>query len=365
MKKILYITHRIDGSGGVPKVYSIKTKYLVEKLGYNITVLTTNAQSSTLFFNFDSIKIVNKKIKGKLLFYFLNYLQIVKNQIEIEKPDIIVITDNGYKGLLLPYFIKNKKNKIVFEQHGYRFYEKATKKLSLFERIKIKVVNLLIDKSMSKVDKLVVLTDESKSEWKTDNVVTIPNPLWLKPYLENKLENKRAIAAGRIVYEKGFDLLLKIWKKVIDKHPEWTLDIYGKKESDIDLENLCKELNLTKNVTINDPVKNIEEKYKNASLFLMSSRHEGFGMVLLEAMACGVPCVAFDCPTGPREIITNNRNGYIIPMFNLDEYSSKVNYLIENKEVRFKMGQNAVECIDKFELSKIMHKWNTLFLELN
>lgn len=362
MKKLLYITPRLDGSGGLPKVFSIKTNYLVENYGYEIAVLTTNDRSTGLFFDFEKIKIINKKIKGKQLFYFINYVKIVKNTIQKQKPDIVIIVDNGHKGFFLSNFIQNLAPKIVFEQHGYRYHKKAIKKLGVFQRVKYSIVNYLIDMSVSKVDKFVVLTEESKSEWKTDKIVTIPNPIWFKPYLENKLQNKKAIAVGRIVYEKGFDILLKIWRKVIDKYPDWTLDIYGKNESDIDLKKLCKELNLTKNVTINAPVKNIDEKFKNASLFLMSSRHEGFGLVLVEAMACGLPCIAFDCPTGPREIISDAQNGYLVPMFDFDEYTTKTIKLIENIELRQQMGKNALESIRRFELEKIMEKWNSFFM---
>ena len=361
MKNLLYITPRLDGSGGLPKMFSVKTKYLVEQLGYQITILTTNARSNSYFFDFSKATIRNQHIPGKGLFYFYNYLKIVKQQIKKQNPDIIVIVDNGLKGLLLPYFLKNKKNTLIFEQHGHRYYADFEENSSFLKKIKQKILNSFVDISIAKVDQLVVLTPESKLEWKTKKCIAIPNPVCFAPFYHNALTQKRAIAVGRQVYEKGFDLLLAIWKQVVADYPDWILDVYGEKDQELGLEKLAKELHLEKNVHFHAPVLSIFEKYKEASVFLMTSRHEGFGMALIEAMACGLPCIAFDCPTGPREIIENGKNGFLIPMFDQNEYAIKVKEILENKDLRLQKGNQALQSVERFKLDVVMQQWDDLY----
>jgi len=154
--------------------------------------------------------------------------------------------------------------------------------------------------------------------------------------------------------------LLEIWKKVIEKNPDWNLTIYGKSNPDIDLVSLAKKINIENNITFYDPVKNIEEKYLEASICLMTSRYEGFGMVLIEAMASGLPCIAYDCPCGPRAIIENNNNGFLIEDGKENQFIQKLENLIENENLRIEMGNKAKTSVKKYEIESIMDQWNSV-----
>jgi glycosyltransferase involved in cell wall biosynthesis len=127
---------------------------------------------------------------------------------------------------------------------------------------------------------------------------------------------------------------------------------------------LANALNIGNNATFFDPVKNINDKYSEASIMIMTSRTEGFGMVLVEAMASGLPCVAYDCPCGPRAIILNNENGFLVEDGNIDSFIQKLELLMEDEKLRIQMGINAQKSVKKYNLDAIMLQWNTLFEEV-
>ena len=364
MKKLLYVTHRVDGIGGLQRVFSIKINYLKENYNYDVSIVITNTKSSHHFFDFTKHKLLEEPLKGWGPFYLFHYINTVKKHIRSENPEVVIIIDNGLKGFLLPFFLRNLNVNIVFEQHGFRFYESLEKKLSFFQKLKISMLNKIIDFTLSFVDEFVVLSHASKKEWKVKSCQVIPNPLWIESSTENLLDNKRVISVGRQEFVKGYDLLLPIWKKVIQKHPDWKLHIYSDYNPELKLNEWVQKLNLDREVVFHEPTVAIEEAYAKASIYLMTSRHEGFGMVLLEAMACGLPCVAFDCPTGPAELIQNDCNGYLIQPFDLDAYAEKVISLIKDSELRRKFGENGQKNVQKYQLSVIMEKWHQLFSNL-
>jgi len=160
-------------------------------------------------------------------------------------------------------------------------------------------------------------------------------------------------------------LLLEIWSKVNKTHPDWALEIYGQQFSEFDTQKEIERKGLANTVTVFKPVINISEKYIDASIFLMTSRIEPFGLVLTEAMSCGLPCVSFDAPTGPSSIIENNKNGFLIPCFDTELFATKVIALIENENLRKEMGTYAVKSTDKFELENVMKQWKLLYSKLN
>jgi len=364
MKKILYITPRLDGAGGIQHVFSIKANYLQKKYGYVVSILTTNTRSEKILFDFSKIELIDKKINSFGPFYLWNFINLVKRQIKISNPDILIIVDNGLKGFLLPFFLRNSKIKIVFEQRGFRYYEAIEQKLTYFGKLKIYFLNKLINYTMSFVDEMIVLTESSKSEWKVKNIQAIPNPLWIESPKENSLDHKNVLFIGRQEFVKGYDFLFPIWKKVIQKYPDWKLHVYSATNPELGLNKLVQGLDLGTNVMFHEPTGDIYKAYEKASIYLMTSRHEGFGMVLLEALASGLPCVAFDCPTGPATLIQNNFNGYLIKPFDLDNYTEKVITLIEDTELRRKLGENGKQSTQKYQLSIIMEQWHQLFCGL-
>nr|WP_315141674.1 glycosyltransferase family 4 protein [uncultured Flavobacterium sp.] len=359
--KILYITPKINNEGGVARVLSVKANYLVENFGYKVHILTQNEGNNPLFFSFNEKIVLHDMIlKGNLISFFLQYVKALKKALTTIHPDIILICDNGLKAYTIPFILK-AKTPVIFECHGSKYVEE-TKQSKYFSGTKFKLACKAF--SANKFTKFVALSNESLKEWNVKNGVVIPNSLWFKASRFSDLKSKKVIAVGRYSYEKGLDRMLQIWKKVIEKYPDWSLEIYGKSYENQDLQKLANDLNINNNVTFFEPVKNINDKYLDASIMAMTSRTEGFGMVLIEAMALGLPCVAYDCPCGPRAIIDNTINGFLIEDGNIDLFVQKIELLIEDENLRLKIGKNAQESAEKYNLDSIMQQWKTLFEEI-
>lgn len=196
------------------------------------------------------------------------------------------------------------------------------------------------------------------------NIRVIPNPSSIYPTEKANLENPKVIAVGSHTYNKGYDRLLNAWKYISKEYPDWQLHIFGKSNPTVNLEVLVNELKIESSVFLNPPTKNIEQEYLNSSVFVLPSRSEGFGMVLIEAMACGVPCVSFDCPSGPRDIITNDIDGFLVKNHDVEGFTKKIMYLMQDKQLRKKMGQKAKENVSKYAPTRIVKQWDSLFKEL-
>ncbi len=359
--RILYITPRINDEGGVPRVLSVKASYLSDILGYEVHILTQNKGNAPLFYDFsDKIKLHDMILWGNKLHYLFQYKKALKWHVKSIKPDIIIISDNGLKGFFVPWLLKTSIP-IIFESHGSRFMEENQSKSGFFGHIKDKIISNLKIKGAKTFHKFMVLSEESKNEWGLSNVQIIPNPNWFSVEKIANLNSKTAISVSRHSYEKGLDRLLQIWQKVIQKHPDWILVVYGKWDENKTYQKLAKELRIAENIRFFEPVKNIQEQYQEASLYLMTSRFEGFPMVLIEAMASGLPCVAFDCPVGPRALIENNQNGFLIEDNDIDAFSTKVIELIENNTLAKEIGQNAIQSVQKYNIDVVMKEWDALF----
>lgn len=360
--KLLYITPYVEGVGGVPRVLSVKTNYLIEKWNYDISILATNSGTTDTFYDFNKkIDFYSEKAKGKNFVYLYNYSKLINKYIELIKPDIVIVCDNGFKGYCVP-FLLSKNIKTIFENHATKYI--IDKKETLISRflnaVKFKFYNICV----SKYHKCVILVKESKKEFTSNNLVLIPNALWFSTDKKSELKNKNVIAIGRHSYEKGFDRMLDLWKKTIVNYPDWTLNIYGKPNPVIDLENYAKKIGIEKNVSFYGNFDEIIDKYLEGSIYIMTSHYEGFGMVLIEAMAFGLPVIAYDCPVGPSSVITNNIDGYLIENGNEAQFIEKLSALIENQDLRKQLGQNGPKSVLRFDIETIMNQWKSLFEEI-
>lgn len=362
--KILYIVPKINNEGGVARVLSVKANYLVDNFGYDVHILTQNEGNTPLFFLFSpSIIFDDIILKGSSFSFFFQYKKRLQQTINSINPDIILVCDNGLKSFLIPFILKTKVP-VVFESHGSKYIQEKQllsdfrSKWLFYLQLKFKEI------AVKKFKKLVALSEENRVEWNLKNSIVISNPLWFPVEKTAKLFNKKAVVVARHSYEKGIDRLLPIWKKVIQKHPDWKLEIYGTFDEFRSMQKLADSLDISETIVFSEPVKYIQEKYLEATFYLMTSRTEGFPMVLLEAMACGLPVVAYDCPVGPGSIITNNQNGFLIEDGNSDAFVQKIELLIENENLRIQMGKNAQKSVEKFNLDKIMLQWKSLFEEM-
>ena len=360
--KLLYIVPKLNNEGGVARVLSLKLNYLVENFGYEVHVLTQNHGNVPLFYSFhEKIVFHDMMLEGTIFNFFNCFRKSLKSKIQSIQPDVIIVCDNGLKAFTIP-FIRSAEIPIIFECHGSKYIEEKHLNSNWISKIINALKYKFKDFGANKFSKVVALSNESLKEWNMNNGLVIPNPSWIQNENISDLKPKKVIAVARNSYEKGLDRLLIVWQKVVAEHPDWILDIYG--DSVIDLRSLVIDLGMEFNVNLNEPVKNISEKYLASSFYVMTSRSEGLPMVLLEAMASGLPCIAYDCPIGPRSIIKEGENGFLIEDGNADSFVQKLKLLIEDENLRMQMGKNAQEGVKKYDLEIIMEQWKSLFESL-
>lgn len=364
--RLLYVTNQICGSGGLERVLAIKTAYLIEKYGYEIHFITLNQPGKDTFYNFHKNIIQhNLDTRGNVFDYVKKYIKGLRSIVKKISPDCISVCDDGLKGLFVPFYI-GKKVPIIYERHVSKTIQLGLSENnnSIIGTIKYKALNFLMHYGGSKYDKFILLTDQNKNEWRLKNLEVISNPLPFKSDEPALLENKRVIAVGRHHYQKGYDMLLSIWKDVLESYPDWELYIFGKQNKDLKLEELAQKKGISENIIFKNPVKDIMSEYNKSSIFVLSSRFEGFGMVLIEAMSHGLPCVSFDCPYGPSDIVEDGQNGYLIPAGDIEDFAKQIKKLISDEQLRKNLGAKAFHSVDRFLPEHIVPRWDQLFKEL-
>jgi len=364
--KILYITPDITNSGGIARVISLKTNYLVSALNYEVSILTVDDSDSDndsdFFYEFNpEIQWFRINKTKKTLLFLWRYMCLIKKTISDKNPDIVIICD-AVLWVFIPWFIKIKMP-VIFETH-VSIYLKKIKKQSLLSKLRFETVYFFKRKTFKKFQKIIFETYGGSKEWNLKNSKVIPNPMSFRGKKNIIIENKKAIAVCRHSYEKGIDRLLEVWKRIIQNHPDWTLDIYGQWDTDLVYQNMANDLQVSGNVTFFEPRIDIQKGYEQSSILLMTSRSEAFGMVLIEAMNCGLPCIAYDCPIGPKAIIENNENGFLIEDGNIDLFVEKLEILIENEDLRLELGKKAKISSEQYAIETIMQTWTTLFEDL-
>lgn len=225
-----------------------------------------------------------------------------------------------------------------------------------------------------KADALVVQTN-AVSGWakrftRPDAVRVIPNPVAVDaadppPRSEPSSHTRTVVAMGRLSKQKGFDLLLQAFARCVSTRPGWHLEILGDGAERAILETLAETLGVTDLVQFRGRVSNPSTILTRADLFVLSSRYEGFPNALLEAMACGVAVIATDCPSGPRDIITDGSDGLLVPAENVEALASALGCLMDNPEQRVNLGRRAREVRDRFSFRTVMAMWESLVQELH
>lgn len=362
--KLLYITNGINGPGGLERVLSIKASYLAEHFGYEVTIVTLNETHPNSFYTFSpKVELRSITVSGNPLAYLNAYVREIRKIVKEIKPDVISVCDDGLKAYFIPKIV-SKNIPLVYERHVSKETE-MREHFSFLKKTMIQAQWRLMEHLANSYQKYIVLTDGNRNEWKSlKNIEVIANPLSFYPEEQSSLINKQVICVGKQSYQKGQDLLLDAWREINKKHPDWNLAMYGKFEPSLKLEDKAKDLNIQKSVFFYQPEKDIEAKFLESSIYVMSSRFEGFGMVLIEAMACGVPCVSFNCNYGPSDVIQNGEDGYIVENGNVKELASKIIKLIEDENLRKQMGTIAKENVKRYLPEVIVKQWDDLFKSL-
>lgn len=257
-----------------------------------------------------------------------------------------------------------KVGEIHFDRLHYRNFHVSWLPSCVNSYVEHRWISSLI-REVRKLSKFVVLTHEDATFWpELQNVCVIPNPVSFYPDTVSDCSSQQIIAVGRYVAQKGFDRLIAAWCGVSSKHSDWTLKIYGDGHLREELQQQVVDLGLTKSCTLEYSVTDVASKFHESSISVMSSRFEGFGLVILEAMSCGVPVVAFTCHCGPRDIITDGKDGLLISDGDIAGLAAGINRLIEDEELRREMGHEARLRAAEYKLETIGERWIELFESL-
>lgn len=375
--KIIYCIRATYNPGGMERVLLNKVSYLVNHCGWEILIVTTDQRERPPFYTFPKeIRMVdlginyaddnNKNTFRKIIGYLYRkrvHKKRLSALLQKEKADIVVSLYPSESSFIPDIKDGSKK---VLELHFCKFFRLQYGRsglLGLIDKWRTKQDERLV----RKFDKFVVLTHEDKEYWGIlPNIEVIPNAAMNMSGHFSDVTFHRVIAVGRLDYQKGFDRLIQAWE-LIQKNgrfDDWTLDIFGQGEWHDMLQRMIMDRKLGNMVHINQPTNNIGNEYAHSSLIVMTSNYEGFGMVLVEAMACGVPAVAFDCKCGPKDIIQDGKNGLLVSNGDIQGLADAMMTLMGNEALRKRMGEEARKVISAYSEETVMSQWIRLFTDL-
>lgn len=376
--KIVYCLNSIRYLGGIQRVTIVKANALAEVEGNEVHIVVTDNKNGVfteslsskvhlidLDINYyeDDYKSRLNVLKG-ILIKRREHKKRLKSVLNEIQPDIVISVGQSEKNMLPSIKGKWKTIREFHYTKNYRFNH-AT---NLYEKI-LAFLGNLYDYSfkIKQYDQIVLLTKEDKeTNWKQfKNITVIPNPISFQTEKKSTLINKKIVSVGRLALPKNYASLIRAFKLVVDKHPDWILEIYGNGPQEIELKSLIAKLNLEKHVFLKGFSANIKEVMSSSSIFALTSIFEGFGLVIIEAMACGLPVVSYDCPCGPKDIITDNKDGFLIPVNNEVLLAEKISLLIKNEKLRKQMGLAAASKANLYKIENIIPIWMNLFKKLS
>lgn len=371
--RLVYCIHSTYNPGGMERVLLNKVRYLVAKGGYEISIVTTDQKGRPSFFPFPSeVKMIDlginytddkfkdpfTKIAGYLRRKRLNkkrltaYLKEVRADIVISlypcESSFIPSIKDGSKKIL--EFHQCKLVRLCYDRKGI---------IGLTDKIRTR----MDEKMVRRFDRFVVLTEEDKGYWRDlPNILVIPNAALAIPEKKTTLSAKRVIAVGRLDHQKAFDRLIKAWSLISPaSRSGWRLDIFGQGEWEEMLKNMITDLGLSDSVSVNRPTQRIFDEYSASAFLAMTSHYEGFPMVMIEAMACGLPVVTFDYPCGPKDIITEGVDGLIVKDGDLQAFADAMASLMNDKALLESMSAEAPKVVDRYSEEIVMEKWENCF----
>ena len=375
--KLIYCTHSICNPGGMERVLLNKIAYLVKHTDWEILLITTDQKNRPSFYplpegvrwmdldiNYsdDNDKGTIQKIKG-----YLRRKKIHRQKLTAilnkEKADVMVSLFPSESSF---YPSLKDGSKKVLELHFNKFFRLQYNRsglMGLIDRLR----TWQDERMVRKFDKFVVLSQEDKGYWGAmPNLCVIPNAALRMSETYAEGDKKRVIAVGRLDYQKGFDRLIEAWRIVQQNkaYADWHLDIFGKGEWKEMLQAQIDGYGLQKSVKLNAPTQQIGKEYTNSSMLVMSSNYEGFPMVMIEAMACGLPAVSFDFKCGPKDIIRHGENGLLVKNNDIQSLAEAMMKLMGNEELRRQMSLEARKITDIYSEEVVMKKWILLFERL-
>lgn len=379
--RFLFVIKSFAQVAGVERVMADKMNYLASS-GHTIMLITYEQGNHPLVF--DLIPDINhidlncrfftliKQSWPKRLFYSYimrkRFLNKIKRIVETFKPNAII--SPTYPLTVVGELISAKGNaRIIFESHMtyIQALKEYNKQRSYIIKIIAKIYDLSTLRKLSKCDCLAVLTKGDCNFWKKyiQNTVVLPNPLTKFPDKINDVrkDNNRIISIGRLTHIKRFDRLIDAFALISEFNHNWHIDIYGEGSDKNKLIDKITKFDLNNRIKIHSPTNDIYTEMKKSQILVMTSESEGFPLVLIEAMACGIPCISFDCPYGPGEIIEHNKNGLLVKDGDIKDLANNIKYLMNNPNIVNSMGLNARISATQYQKDKIMKSWEQLYTE--
>lgn len=369
--KVLYIFRSLAVWGGIERILVEKMNYLSKVYGYDVYMLTSDQGNHSVPYHLeDSVHFedLNIRFHQQYEYSFLRRIWVARRlkrlyekrlseRIRHIQPDIIICTTADHIDSL-----GKLKGSIPLVVESHSICIRTIEDGNFWFRRKWYRYHYL--KALSNVDVVVALTEGDAVEWRKvhSHVVVIPNLVHLNDGAVSTLENKKVIFVGRFDYQKRPMEIIRIWERIHPNHPDWQLDIYGEGEQQQELENQVCSLDM--NIVIHHPTEHIFDCYRESSILVSTSLFEPFGLVMPETMSCGIPVVAFDCPYGPSDIITNGVDGFLIKNRSINEFAEKVCLLMENIELRKRMGKAGFLSSQRYSADVIMPLWQSLFEQL-
>lgn len=375
--KIIYCTHSTYNPGGMERVLLNKVTYLSALPEWEVSVVTTDQHQRPSFYPFpEKVRMTDLEInysddndKGiwkKITSYLCKRKEHKRKLTALllkEKPDIVVSLYPSESSFIPDIKDGSKK---VLELHFNKFFRIQYGRkgiIGLIDRWRTRQDERIV----RRFDKFVVLTNEDKGYLGgLPNIEVIPNAAIHVSKNYSEVKNKRVIAVGRLDYQKGFDRLIQAWKLVqhTGRFSDWKLDIFGQGEWREMLQQMIDKQGLQNTVKINPPTNAILNEYVHSSLLVMSSNYEGFGMVLVEAMSCGVPVISFDCKCGPKDIIQPGINGLLVPNGDIQALADAMMKVMEDEAYRKMLSLNARKVVDTYSEQAVMSQWILLFTSI-
>lgn len=375
--KLIYCTHSTCNPGGMERVLLNKVTYLSQLPGWEVAVVTTDQNQRSPFYPFpekvrmtdlginyseDNGKGAWKKITGYLRKRKEHKRKLTALLLK-EKPDIVVSLYPSESSFIPDIKDGSKK---VLELHYCKFFRLQYGRKGLLGWID-KLRTRQDEQIVRRFDKFVVLTNEDRGYWgNLPNIEVIPNAAMHVSDTYSDVMNKRVIAVGRLDYQKGFDRLIQAWQLVqhTGKFTDWKLDIFGQGEWQEMLQQMIDKAELQNTVCLNRPTKQIGEEYVKSDMLVMSSNYEGFPMVMIEAMACGLPVVSFDYKCGPKDIIQSGINGLLVPNGDIQALADAMMKVMEDEAYRKMLSLNARKVVDTYSEQAVMSQWIRLFTSI-
>ncbi len=377
--KILFLLRAMAQMAGTERVMSDKMNYLA-LCNNDISMVTYEQGKHPIAFNLHpSIRVFDLDTRFFALKNYNILLRIVaffrmrkrfhirlQHVVDEIHPDIIIVTTYSLKEIDLILKIQTNAKRVL---ESHTTCSSIKKSIKMGDNLILKLYGSQIDKhflcKIKDFDKLIALTKGDAKEWTkySKNVVVIPNPLTFYPesLIQGEHVYRRIICVGRLSVEKGYDLLIPAFQLIAKECLDWRIDIFGIGPEFDNLTLMIRSLSLEHRIFINKPSQNIYEEYQKSDFLVFCSRYEGFGLVLNEAMSCGLPCVSFKCNYGPEEIITDGVNGLLVEKENVEGLASAMLWMIKHPEDRKKMGIQARESSKNFKKEIIIPMSINLF----